>query len=288
MNQKMQESVIKSLLDWIEKNLHHPLSVDYVASKAGYSKWHLQRIFKEHTGMTLGDYTRGRRLSESATILKITKRDIYDIALEYGFDSQPHFSRAFKKQFGVTPRAFRKSETLDTKKFFAPIKYKKELSLEADIVTLEPMQLVGKRKEIPSKVGENEYFDFNSRMKIWDDHFINLRDKPTKLIGLVEYISSRSSRQEYAFQYTAATAPSDANNPVNNDELITIEKGKYVKFHYDGAMDGMQDFLYNIYSVYLPKNKMIRRKGEDIEIYKPLMSSVKNHDINCQYFIPIL
>lgn len=104
--------------------------------------------------MTLGEYTRGRRLSESATILKITKRDIYDIALEYGFDSQPHFSRAFKKQFGVTPRAFRKSETLDTKKFFAPIKYKKELSLEADIVTLEPMQLVGKRKRSLARLGK--------------------------------------------------------------------------------------------------------------------------------------
>ncbi len=288
MNRIMQESVIKSLLDWIEENLHLPLSVDYVASKAGYSKWHLQRIFKDHTGITLGDYTRGRRLSECATILKITKRDIYDIALEYGFDSQPHFCRAFKNQFGVTPRAFRKSEILETRQFCAPIKYNSEPSLEANIVTLEKMQLVGKKKEIRSEVGDNEYFNFNSRMKSWDDHFPHLVDKPASLIGLVDYISASNSKREYAFQYTMATVPSDANMPADNGELITIEKGKYVKFHYDGAMDGMQDFLYKIYSVYLSKNKLIRRKGEDIEIYTPMMSSIKNHGINCQYYVPII
>lgn len=162
MNRIMQESVVKSLLDWIEENLHHSLSVDYVASKAGYSKWHLQRIFKEHTGITLGDYTRGRRLSECATILKTTKRDIYDVALEYAFDSQPHFSRAFKKQFGMTPRAFRNSKIVDAQGFCAPIKSISESTHEAHIVTLKQMQRVGKRKDIPGQGGDNMYVNYPS------------------------------------------------------------------------------------------------------------------------------
>lgn len=288
MNRIMQESVVKSLLDWIEDNLHLPLSVDYVANKAGYSKWHLQRIFKEHTGITLGDYTRSRRLSECATILKITKREVFDIALEYGFDSQPHFSRAFKKQFGVTPRTFRNSETLETKKFCAPIKFDRQEPPKAHIVTLEKMQLVGKKKQIPSLVEDNEYFKFNPRMKSWDDHFACLANRPARLIGLVDYISSENSKRHYAFQYTTATVPAETSIAESNGNLITIEEGKYAKFNYDGHMDGMQDFLYQVYSVYLPQNKLVRRKGEDIEIYLPLMASVKERGINCQYYVPIL
>ncbi len=42
-------AVIHDLLDWIDNNLESRLDIETVARRAGYSKWHLQRIFKEHT-----------------------------------------------------------------------------------------------------------------------------------------------------------------------------------------------------------------------------------------------
>lgn len=45
-----QAGIIRDLLSWLEKNLDHPLSLDNVATKSGYSKWHLQRMFKDITG----------------------------------------------------------------------------------------------------------------------------------------------------------------------------------------------------------------------------------------------
>jgi AraC family transcriptional activator of mar-sox-rob regulon len=42
---------IHDLLDWIDNNLESRLDIDTVSRRAGYSKWHLQRIFKEHTGI---------------------------------------------------------------------------------------------------------------------------------------------------------------------------------------------------------------------------------------------
>ena len=45
-----QSGIIRDLLVWLESHLDHPLSLDNVAAKAGYSKWHLQRMFKEVTG----------------------------------------------------------------------------------------------------------------------------------------------------------------------------------------------------------------------------------------------
>ena len=42
-----QAGIIRDLLTWLEGHLDQPLSLDNVAAKAGYSKWHLQRMFKD-------------------------------------------------------------------------------------------------------------------------------------------------------------------------------------------------------------------------------------------------
>ncbi|PPS57908.1 hypothetical protein CRX72_08025 [Pantoea sp. BRM17] len=72
---------------------------DEMRVHSGYSKWHLQRMFKEVTGHAIGAYIRARRLSKAAVALRLTSRPILDIALQYRFDSQQTFTRAFKKQF---------------------------------------------------------------------------------------------------------------------------------------------------------------------------------------------
>ena len=56
---------IHDLLDWIDNNLDSRLDIETVARRAGYSKWHLQRIFKEHTGYPLGEYIRAQKLQKS-------------------------------------------------------------------------------------------------------------------------------------------------------------------------------------------------------------------------------
>ncbi|WP_256844936.1 helix-turn-helix domain-containing protein, partial [Pantoea sp. Ft-CA_14] len=61
-----QREFIRSLLEWIESNLGHDLHLDEVARRAGYSRWHLQRLFRQHTGFSLAEYIRQRRLTESA------------------------------------------------------------------------------------------------------------------------------------------------------------------------------------------------------------------------------
>ena len=64
-----QAGIIRDLLSWLEGHLDQPLSLDNVAAKAGYSKWHLQRMFKDVTGHAIGAYIRARRLSKSAVAL---------------------------------------------------------------------------------------------------------------------------------------------------------------------------------------------------------------------------
>ena len=105
----MHKDIIHSLTDWIDRNLDKNLSIDEVAAKAGYSKWHLQRMFRAVTRQTLGSYIRERRLTLAAEALTLTQRPVFDIAMQYGFDSQQTFSRVFRRQFSQTPTAYRHS-----------------------------------------------------------------------------------------------------------------------------------------------------------------------------------
>ncbi|HCW1425490.1 TPA: GyrI-like domain-containing protein [Escherichia coli] len=73
-----QAGIIRDLLIWLEGHLDQPLSLDNVAAKAGYSKWHLQRMFKDVTGHAIGAYIRARRLSKSAVALRLTVRPSQD------------------------------------------------------------------------------------------------------------------------------------------------------------------------------------------------------------------
>ena len=96
--------VIDTIVEWIDDNLHQPLRIDDIARHAGYSKWHLQRLFLQYKGESLGRYIRERKLL-AARDLRDTDQRVYDICLKYGFDSQQTFTRVFTRTFNQRRRA---------------------------------------------------------------------------------------------------------------------------------------------------------------------------------------
>lgn len=107
-------AIIQDLIDWIDNHLDSRLDIDTVARRAGYSKWHLQRIFKEHTGHPLGEYIRAKKLQKSIERLAhsnepILNEPILNVAIALGFDSQQSFNRSFKRQYGQAPGVWRRS-----------------------------------------------------------------------------------------------------------------------------------------------------------------------------------
>ena len=116
----MSESVVNEIVRWLESQLqrNEGIKIDTIADKSGYSKWHLQRVFKELKGCTLGEYVRKRRLLEAAKSLREGNLPILDIALQYGFISQATFTRIFEKHFDTTPAKFRQVGELPECKTF--------------------------------------------------------------------------------------------------------------------------------------------------------------------------
>ncbi|EOI1393903.1 hypothetical protein [Klebsiella oxytoca] len=69
------EDIIDEITQWIDSNLHKPLKIEDVAARAGYSKWHLQRIFIYFKEIGLDKYIRDTKHSLAAKVLIETNID---------------------------------------------------------------------------------------------------------------------------------------------------------------------------------------------------------------------
>ena len=101
-------SNIHQTIAYIEENLHEELTLETIAEKAGFSKFHFHRVFLQEVGVSVGEYVRYRRMANAASKLLHTDEPIIEIALHYGFHSQESFARAFKAYYTIPPGKYRK------------------------------------------------------------------------------------------------------------------------------------------------------------------------------------
>jgi AraC family transcriptional regulator, positive regulator of tynA and feaB len=95
---------------FVDAHISEPtLGADEIAAAMGISVRHLHRLYSV-TGTTVGDSIRSRRLEHCRSDLanpRWRERSITEIAFSWGFNDSAHFSHSFRRQFGVSPRAFR-------------------------------------------------------------------------------------------------------------------------------------------------------------------------------------
>ncbi len=96
---------IADTLDYINGHLDADLSVDALAGRVYVSKYHFMRRFKALTGCTVHSYVRQKRLLAAAELLR-RGTAAQDAGLACGFQDYSAFQRAFRKEFGATPREY--------------------------------------------------------------------------------------------------------------------------------------------------------------------------------------
>lgn len=111
--EKMDEAdimlAVQRMQEYIDMNIERKITLKELAVAAGYSPWHAARLFKEVTGKAPFDYIRSLRLTKAALVLRDNQVKIVDVALDFVFDSHEGFTRAFSKEFGVTPYKYTKN-----------------------------------------------------------------------------------------------------------------------------------------------------------------------------------
>ncbi|NMH89223.1 AraC family transcriptional regulator [Flavivirga algicola] len=101
---------INSTLKYIDTNLDSELSLESLSKMALYSPFHFHRVFKALIGETLNAYIIRKRIEKTASVLLHERRiSITELSLQYGFNSNSSFTRAFKKFYGISPSGFRKA-----------------------------------------------------------------------------------------------------------------------------------------------------------------------------------
>lgn len=106
---KEKTMAVQRMQDYISFHFAEEITLAQLAEAAMFSPWYAHRLFREQTGISPADYIRRLRLTKAAERLKKGEGRVIDIAFELGFGSVDGFTRAFQREFLVTPKAYRSS-----------------------------------------------------------------------------------------------------------------------------------------------------------------------------------
>ncbi len=101
---------IKGAISYIENHYDEPLSQEEIAKKFYFSSGYFSRCFHNAMNMTFVEYVSKCRAHQARFMLISTDKSILDIALECGFSDSRRFILSFKKEYGITPLQYRKTE----------------------------------------------------------------------------------------------------------------------------------------------------------------------------------
>ena len=101
----MTDTIIEAAENYINNRLCDEFTLSDIAGHCGYSPFHFSRLFKSHTGKTVMEYVREKRIRAAALDLK-SNPNICKVAVEYGFETHAGFIKAFKTVCGCLPREY--------------------------------------------------------------------------------------------------------------------------------------------------------------------------------------
>ena len=100
--------VVQRIQERIASDLAESMPLSVLSVDAGFSRFHLSRLFRSVTGFSVHQYRKTLRLREAASRLRQGEEDLTALALALGFSDHSHFTNAFRKEFGTSPASFRK------------------------------------------------------------------------------------------------------------------------------------------------------------------------------------
>jgi len=93
---------------YIEENIYRTISLKELASIACLSSDRFRHLFKEQTGSSLSRYILWKRISNVIIEVAVSKKMMSKTITHYGFTDQSHFSKIFKRTFGIPAKAMLK------------------------------------------------------------------------------------------------------------------------------------------------------------------------------------
>lgn len=266
---------------YIESHFEGDITLDNVAKAAGLSKFHLVRAFSIYAGQSVMRYVRARRLSEAAKRLATENCTILDVAIGAGYGSHEAFTRAFGKQFGLSPDQLRKTHALDKIQLVEPMKMDEQPTNppEPRFVDGETLLIVG----LKNRYNDDTSAQMPAQWQAFVPHIGNIDNQQ----GNVAFGVLCNSDDEGNIDYVTGVEVSQFPDTAKELDGIRIPSQTYAVFQHDGHVSEIRRTWKTIFGKWmfeanceLVDAPQLERYGEgfdpevgagDIEIWIPIV-----------------
>jgi len=106
----MSAAVYEKIVKYIDEHIKDEITLEDISKLAGYSLWHLYKIFKVYSPVPIKEFIRNKKIYAAAHEI-YTGRKLLDVALDYGYQTPAGFYKAFQTVFGCKPSEYKITNT---------------------------------------------------------------------------------------------------------------------------------------------------------------------------------
>lgn len=226
---------VDSWTKYIDDHITMNLTTTALAEKFSYSDTHFKRIFRYYYKMSVSDYIRKRRLQAAAESIR-EGMTCKEVAAKFNFKTYAGFSRAFQKEFNMTPAAYSNSafEVVDLARYYK--EYKE--SLNVTYLETKEIKMIG--QSVLSGKGEDA--DVPAQVCYW-------LDKDFPCLENTRFSCNKERREEKLalwyhvpesenIEYILGPVVEEFDEDIPDEMIkVTVAGGKYAMFQTDKESD---------------------------------------------------
>lgn len=278
------QQTVKQVLEYIAGNLSGDLSIQALSEYSGISLFHFHRIMKSALDEPLAGYIDRTRLEKALGLIRNTRLPLFEIAENIGYQNLSSFTKAFGKEFGISPLDYRNNceivlnthvdYTIQSNRLVSDIKPKFVTIPDRDVVFIPVTGAYGGTEVIEAwdELGD---FVLKNRLLGWrSDVFSIYYDDP-------DVTEPHLCRSDICVAVRKKIAPS------GRISLKKISGGKYVVFRYRGPYEFLYDLYNHIYREWVLKSNVRLGNSPSFEKYLNFSHQTKPENLLTEIYIPV-
>ena len=285
ITQTYYEKKIDDVLQYIHNHLHENITIKELSEYAGISFFHFHRIVRAALNEPIASYIDKVRLDTAVKLIRYSDESIKDIATKIGYNDVSSFSKAFTKEFGISPLEFRSNSEMvlnthvdyryDSKgKLVSEIKPKIIILPDKKVVYTKVIGEYGGKEVVEAW---DQLMNFINQYKLWGwntEYYSIYYDDP-------DCVGRENCSSDICF----ATKKDVEENDVFKTNLI--KGGKYAVFRYKGSYERLWDLYDEVYGNWLLSSDYKLRDVPPLEKYVNYTPKTKPEDLLTEIYIPI-
>jgi AraC family transcriptional regulator len=281
---KIYQERIAKVKAYINDNLFESLNIKTLAGIACISEYHFHRIFRAFTGEPLISYIIRLRIESAAMLLLTSDKSITEIAEKTGFELASSFNKAFKKRFGISPGAFRKTMD-DATHYYSKIKKLKNrniMKLKADIRSIQTITVIYAERTGPYYISAEAAWN---AVCAWAGPK-GLMNHSTEFIGIS--LDDPHLTDADKLRYHACLTMDKSVNTSGDVLQKDIAGGKYAVFTVKGSYNLLQSAYDYIFGEWLASDEYKIREEPVFEKYLNSPEEVPEDELLTEIWVPIV